>query len=36
VIARILIASGDEVPDLGGLPQLLGTERDVAEEFDVE
>ena len=31
-----LIAFGDELPDLGDLPQLIGKEPDVAEEFDVE
>jgi hypothetical protein len=31
-----LISFGDELPDLGEVPRLLGTEPDVAEEFDVE
>ena len=31
-----LISFGDELPDLGELPQLIGKEPDVAEEFDVE
>jgi hypothetical protein len=31
-----LIAFGDELPDLGEIPTLLGAEPDVAEEFDVE
>ncbi len=31
-----LIAFGDELPDLGALPDLIGSEPDVAEEFDVE
>ena len=31
-----LIAFGDELPDLGEVPRLLGKEPDVAEEFDVE
>lgn len=31
-----LISYGDELPDLGGLPELIGKEPDVAEEFDVE
>jgi hypothetical protein len=31
-----LIAFGDELPDLGELPHLIGTEPVVAEEFDVE
>lgn len=31
-----LIAFGDEPPDLGDLPQLIGKDPEVAEEFDVE
>jgi hypothetical protein len=31
-----LIAFGDELPDLGDVPALIGKEPDVAEEFDVE
>jgi hypothetical protein len=31
-----LIAYGDELPDLGAVPELIGGEPDVAEEFDVE
>ena len=31
-----LISFGDELPDLGEVRRLLGTEPDVAEEFDVE
>ena len=31
-----LIVFGDELPDLGGVPALIGKEPDVAEEFDVE
>ena len=31
-----LISYGDEPPDLGGLPDLIGKAPDVAEEFDVE
>jgi hypothetical protein len=31
-----LIAFGDELPALGEIPELIGTEPDVAEEFDVE
>jgi hypothetical protein len=31
-----LIAFGDELPDLGDVPSLIGTEPDIAEEFDVE
>ena len=31
-----LISFGDRVPDLGGLPELIGEEPTVAEEFDVE
>ena len=43
LIARILIwnvyeskTSLDELPDLGEVRHLLGTDPDVAEEFDVE
>ena len=31
-----LIAFGDELPDLGEIPRLVGKDPDVAEEFDVE
>ncbi|HVH51267.1 MAG TPA: hypothetical protein VM690_03915 [Gaiellaceae bacterium] len=31
-----LVAFGDELPDLGELPELIGKEPEVAEEFDVE
>ena len=31
-----LVAFGDDLPDLGEVPQLIGKEPDVAEEFDVE
>ncbi len=31
-----LITFGDDLPDLGDLPALIGKEPDVAEEFDVE
>ena len=31
-----LISFGDELPDLGELPHLIGKEPDIAEEFDVE
>ena len=31
-----LISFGDELPDLGELPRLIGVEPVVAEEFDVE
>jgi hypothetical protein len=31
-----LITFGDDVPDLGDVPALIGKEPDVAEEFDVE
>ena len=31
-----LISFGDELPDLGEVPRLIGKEPDVAEEFDVE
>jgi hypothetical protein len=31
-----LISFGDELPDLGEVRHLLGTDPDVAEEFDVE
>jgi hypothetical protein len=30
-----LVCVGDEFPDLGGLPELIGEEPVVAEEFDV-
>jgi hypothetical protein len=31
-----LISFGDELPDLGGVPELIGEEPTVADEFDVE
>jgi hypothetical protein len=31
-----LIAFGDRLPDLGEIPELIGDEPAVAEEFDVE
>jgi hypothetical protein len=31
-----LITFGDELPDLGEVPRLIGKEPDIAEEFDVE
>ncbi len=31
-----LVSFGDELPDLGELPRLIGKEPEVAEEFDVE
>ena len=31
-----LLAFGDELPDLGEVPRLIGQEPLVAEEFDVE
>jgi hypothetical protein len=31
-----LVSFGDELPDLGDVPGLIGDEPDVAEEFDVE
>jgi hypothetical protein len=31
-----LITFGDDVPDLGEIPRLIGKEPEVAEEFDVE
>jgi hypothetical protein len=31
-----LISYGEELPDLGGVPELIGEEPAVAEEFDVE
>jgi hypothetical protein len=31
-----VIAFGDELPDLGEIPRLIGKEPDVAEEFDLE
>jgi hypothetical protein len=31
-----LISFGDELPDLGDVPKLIGAEPAVAEEFDVE
>ena len=31
-----LIAFGDELPDLGAIPALIGVEPVIAEEFDVE
>ena len=31
-----VISFGEELPDLGGVPELIGQEPAVAEEFDVE
>jgi hypothetical protein len=31
-----LISFGDELPDLGEVPLLIGKEPEIAEEFDVE
>jgi len=31
-----LISYGDQLPELGGVPALIGAEPAVAEEFDVE
>jgi hypothetical protein len=31
-----LVSFGDELPDLGAVPELLGEEAAIAEEFDVE
>jgi hypothetical protein len=31
-----LISFGDRLPDLGEIPELIGAEPAVAEEFDVE
>jgi hypothetical protein len=31
-----LISFGDQLPDLGDVPKLIGDEPAVAEEFDVE
>ena len=31
-----LIVFGDDLPDLGPIPQLIGVEPVIAEEFDVE
>jgi hypothetical protein len=31
-----IISFGDELPDLGAIPELIGEEPAVAEEFDVE
>ena len=31
-----LISFGEQLPDLGGVPELIGEEPTVAEEFDVE
>jgi hypothetical protein len=31
-----LISFGDQLPDLGEIPELIGEEPAVAEEFDVE
>lgn len=31
-----LLTFGDELPDLGEIPRLIGKEPEVAEEFDVE
>ena len=30
-----LVSFGEELPDLGGVPELIGDEPTVAEEFDV-
>ena len=35
-IGQRLISFGDELPDLGVVPELIGDEPAVAEEFDVE
>lgn len=31
-----LVSFGDELPELGDVPALIGDDPDVAEEFDVE
>jgi hypothetical protein len=31
-----VITFGEELPDLGEIPRLIGAEPEVAEEFDVE
>jgi hypothetical protein len=31
-----LLSFGDRLPDLGGVPELIGDEPAIAEEFDVE
>jgi hypothetical protein len=31
-----VLTFGDELPDLGEIPRLIGKEPDIAEEFDVE
>jgi hypothetical protein len=31
-----LLAFGEELPDLGDVPYLIGKEPEVAEEFDLE
>jgi len=31
-----LVTFGEELPDLGEIPRLIGKEPEVAEEFDVE
>ena len=31
-----LISFGEELPDLGEVPSLIGSEPDVSEEFDLE
>jgi hypothetical protein len=31
-----LISFGDDLPDLGDVPSLIGAEPVIAEEFDVE
>jgi hypothetical protein len=31
-----VIAFGDELPDLGEVPELIGKEPEAAEEFDIE
>ena len=37
VLERLgLVTFGDDLPDLGEVPRLIGKEPEVAEEFDVE
>jgi hypothetical protein len=31
-----LVTFGEELPDLGEIPRLIGKDPEVAEEFDVE
>jgi hypothetical protein len=31
-----VLTFGDDLPDLGDIPRVIGKEPDVAEEFDVE